>query len=754
MDFFNLGFPKSGTSSLQYFFEQVKIISSHWTVASVESGSARKHKYVGQAMYANYMNGKKIFSGFSNTKAITQADVCLPVQGLNLWPQFDESIRAKILHQYPDIKFVLLKRDPRLIVTSIKCWNDMFFRFVVSDIPGLPAWRGLKDDELLAWVEGHYFSIESQYTGIDNFISLDINDPGSFDQFLEFSGLGDAASAASISEWPKTNVSKNDIKFDSSLYWLASDLSAEVKRGNALQIQLNELRQKFSVEKDDGHKVVSQLKQNLTTKTVELESERKEKSAFAERVNVLEAELAGVKGEHVARLKEKKHLKVQLEELKQTVTAKSAELEVERKESESLAERVKALEVELVDVKNNRDIRAQEHKDLQSKVQVFKKNISAKRAELEVERKESLSLAERVKTLEVELASVKNERDLRAKEKKNLQGKIEDLKTNLSTKRTELDVERMQRVSGAERVKTLESKLEPLQHELSSLAAVLERVQKSRDDHAKSRFDLAQQVNQLKNELNVKVEALQMTSKQVDISKERVTSLEQELKSVTDEMNSLAHEKDSFRREAEVTLLQLHQVQEELEKIFMADQAKANDLQLLNDKNSELEQAILVNKDVLSQVGALKGEIKWWKNQRDQLRNDVAEAQQNADELKRQLIEKDVVFEKAQQNTDDLNQQLLERDAGLEKARQDSLDQAMRFKELESKLAWFKKDRNEKVSAERDNSELLKLQLAQVQQELERYYLNSRSQDDLLRQHQAQNLSMRKIISSFVTKRF
>ena len=317
LDYFNLGFPKSGTSSLQHFFEQVNIVSSHWNVAKAETGSAREHKYVGQAIYANYLSGKKIFSGFSDTRAITQSDVCLPAEGINLWPQFDESIRAKILHQYPSIKFILLKRDPRLVVSSIKCWNDMFFRFVVSDISGLPAWRGLKDDELLAWVEGHYFSIESQYSGLDNFISLDLADSASFESFLSFSGLEDAALAAQISEWPQKNVSQNKFQFDSSLYWLASDFSAEVKRGEKLQLKIAEL-----------NKRVKELKEQLSAKVAELEIERKEKVAGAERVKALEGELFGLKGECDARARRRKRRRV--EELKQQLSAMGAVLDEER----------------------------------------------------------------------------------------------------------------------------------------------------------------------------------------------------------------------------------------------------------------------------------------------------------------------------------------------------------------------------------------------------------------------------------------
>ena len=228
-----MGFPKTGTSSLHKLFNDLGVCSSHWDVSPEEVGDAKKQKYVAKAIYENYMSSLRVFEGFTITKAIAQADVCLPADGLNLWPQFDDAIRAKIIDQYPSIKLILLKRDPRKLVSSIKRWSDMFFRFVVSDIPGLPAWRGLKDEELLAWIEGHYFSIENQYSDLSNFISFDLNQADSFERFLEFSGLKNDAQAAGIKVWPMVNAgedpSSNRFEYDSSTFWLAKDFSAEVK---------------------------------------------------------------------------------------------------------------------------------------------------------------------------------------------------------------------------------------------------------------------------------------------------------------------------------------------------------------------------------------------------------------------------------------------------------------------------------------------------------------------------------------------
>ena len=68
----------------------------------------------------------------------------------------------------------------------------------------------------------------------------------------------------------------------------------------------------------------------------------------------------------------------------------------------------------------------------------------------------------------------------------------------MSEKDAELKKEREERHAGALCAKALGQEISLLQHELASYAAVLKRVQKSRDDHAQSRYGLAQQINFLK----------------------------------------------------------------------------------------------------------------------------------------------------------------------------------------------------------------------------------------------------------------
>ncbi len=223
MKLINLGLPKSGTTSLDEFLNSNNIISSHWQVNKKETGLANKIEYVGQVIYDNHLNEKKIFDGFDTTLAISQCDVCLPKIGLNLWPQMDHQILDKITSQYPDCKLLLLKRSPNKVISSIRKWNDLYMRIVVSDIIGLPAWEGIKDTSLATWVKGHYKTLETKYKDYDNFLSIDIEKKDSIKDLCKFLEID--LESANCKEWPRANVSKQRFDFSADIYWLTRELN-------------------------------------------------------------------------------------------------------------------------------------------------------------------------------------------------------------------------------------------------------------------------------------------------------------------------------------------------------------------------------------------------------------------------------------------------------------------------------------------------------------------------------------------------
>ena len=265
MRLFNLGFPKSGTSSLTDLLDASNILSSHWEVNKKESGEAKKKKFVGKVIYSNYFSNKKVFEGFKDTQAITQADVCLPQQGLNYWPQFDQNILHSIRRDYPDCKFILLKRDPKKIIYSIKKWNDMYFRFVVSEIPGLPSWKGLEDGEILLWIVNHFNSIEERYKNDNLFLSINLEEKTSFQKFCEFMEINHKN--LEYKSWPFKNSSAIQNEYSAQNYWMVKDLINSLKSENKSKELINEMNNKL--KKLESNLIDYENKTNLLTGDIE-----------------------------------------------------------------------------------------------------------------------------------------------------------------------------------------------------------------------------------------------------------------------------------------------------------------------------------------------------------------------------------------------------------------------------------------------------------------------------------------------------
>ena len=142
-----------------------------------------------------------------------------------------------------------------------------------------------------------------------------------------------------------------------------------------------------------------------------------------------------------------------------------------------------------------------------------------------------------------------------------------------------------------------------------------------------------------------------------------------------------------------------------------------------------------LNQQMSAKVAELEAELAGVKGERDARAKEKVEGEKAIEELKQQVSAK----------VAELEAERVERAGGAE-----------RVKALEGELAGLKRERDvgEKEKDEaREENELTLLQLYQVQEELERYFLESRAQDDLLRQHQTQSLAMRQVISRLVVCR-
>ena len=95
-------------------------------------------------------------------------------------------------------------------------------------------------------------------------------------------------------------------------------------------------------------------------------------------MKALKVELGAVRGERDAQAKEKGEAQKAVEDLSQQLSARGAELEKERKEGAAGAERVKALKGELGVVRGDRDAQAKEKGEAQKAVEDLSQQLSAR----------------------------------------------------------------------------------------------------------------------------------------------------------------------------------------------------------------------------------------------------------------------------------------------------------------------------------------------------------------------------------------
>ena len=161
-----IGFPKSGTTSITRALGISGLRPAHWRLPN--------GKYVGHLIYGAVAMGRDPFLHLKGYDAVTQADVCLPREKLNLWPNLDFAVLRAIRRAHPACLFLLNYRRPEAICDSIAKWDNMQFRLRVSNIPGLPRGLGGKREHLMSWIENHYDACRTFFANDEHFLEIDI----------------------------------------------------------------------------------------------------------------------------------------------------------------------------------------------------------------------------------------------------------------------------------------------------------------------------------------------------------------------------------------------------------------------------------------------------------------------------------------------------------------------------------------------------------------------------------------------------
>ena len=175
---FAIGFPKSGTTTLQEALEQAGLRAAHWRIPA---------GLCARLVYKAYDRGSNPFRYFEGYEAVTQADICRP--HFNLWPQLDHDLIAAAREHNPGLKLLLNTRHIPDLISSIRRWNNLHELITAHDIPGLPAGKGASDDELAGWIAAHYQRCRELYGDSPDFFEYDIADPAAPQLLGEFLGL-------------------------------------------------------------------------------------------------------------------------------------------------------------------------------------------------------------------------------------------------------------------------------------------------------------------------------------------------------------------------------------------------------------------------------------------------------------------------------------------------------------------------------------------------------------------------------------
>ena len=150
----NLGFPKSGTSSLYDYYTCGNVGSSHHKC---------KLETCGECVFANVEAGRAPLDSCGNYAFYGQLDIDgIGYDSEGSWPgdkhalcYFPQLSALQELHDaYPTARFTLTTRPPAHWLASVDGWG-LRDRLVDCNLPGLPEGKGADDQELMAWFSSH-----------------------------------------------------------------------------------------------------------------------------------------------------------------------------------------------------------------------------------------------------------------------------------------------------------------------------------------------------------------------------------------------------------------------------------------------------------------------------------------------------------------------------------------------------------------------------------------------------------------------
>jgi hypothetical protein len=140
-----MGMPKSGTTSINDFFQCNGLTASHQYCGGVG--------FCGLAIRDNLHRHLPPLHGFDERfDVFTQLDTNIPPSKC-YYPQMQA---LEEIHQhYPNTTLILNTRNSTAWLHSVNTWSGMRKRFIKCDLPGFPEGVGAKDEEMLEFYQNH-----------------------------------------------------------------------------------------------------------------------------------------------------------------------------------------------------------------------------------------------------------------------------------------------------------------------------------------------------------------------------------------------------------------------------------------------------------------------------------------------------------------------------------------------------------------------------------------------------------------------
>lgn len=185
----SLSLPKSGTTTLAVALRHAGLKVADWRIRRHETETVALHdQLIGPLMYEDYFRSGDPLARLGEFDAITEMNAVN--KNLSVWPQMDSGILAAIQEHYPQVRFLLSRRDPERVANSIMNWNNLGKeRLPRADVPGLPRPFGGEVSDLVRWVKGHYAFCETVFRDNPNFLAYELEAPDVRDRISDFLGL-------------------------------------------------------------------------------------------------------------------------------------------------------------------------------------------------------------------------------------------------------------------------------------------------------------------------------------------------------------------------------------------------------------------------------------------------------------------------------------------------------------------------------------------------------------------------------------